>query len=222
MPVVSHSQKRKKWLTSGVQVERAVRLRAVQEDRDAGDGDVGQHQRDDDVAPPRQRHQAVRGEDRKSKGIESSKRPECRRIDFERAIIRHATARCGDLGFAIDRDVATDRSVAAAACRAGRPRSPRRRRLPAPSDPDTPAAGTESGCRAPGTPSRSRRLIALRRLSWPFSGSLIQSPELEVDAAVGEADDEAPPAGSGVVQHPRLGPRRARPSAASARSTSLS
>ena len=50
-----------------MQVEGAVRLGAVQVDRDRGDGDVGEHQRDDDVAPPRQRDQAV-GEQRK--GIE--------------------------------------------------------------------------------------------------------------------------------------------------------
>lgn len=30
MPVVSHSQKRKKWLGSGCSVERTVRLMAVQ------------------------------------------------------------------------------------------------------------------------------------------------------------------------------------------------
>ena len=40
MPVVSHSQKRKKWLIAGMEVERAMRLRAVQEDRHAGDRDV--------------------------------------------------------------------------------------------------------------------------------------------------------------------------------------
>ena len=32
MPVVSHSQKRKKWLSRRMQVERAVRLAAVQVD----------------------------------------------------------------------------------------------------------------------------------------------------------------------------------------------
>jgi hypothetical protein len=35
MPVVSHSQKRKKWLAIGMQVEGAMRLVAVQEDGDA-------------------------------------------------------------------------------------------------------------------------------------------------------------------------------------------
>jgi hypothetical protein len=43
-PVVSHSQKRKKWLGIGVQLQRAVRLVAVQVDRDAGDRDVGHDQ----------------------------------------------------------------------------------------------------------------------------------------------------------------------------------
>ena len=60
MPVVSQSQKRKKWLTAGMQVERAVRLVAVQEDGDAGDGDVGQPQRDQHIAPPRQMNQTAR------------------------------------------------------------------------------------------------------------------------------------------------------------------
>jgi len=35
-----------------VQVERAVSLRAVQEDRDAGDGDVRRHQCVEDDFPP--------------------------------------------------------------------------------------------------------------------------------------------------------------------------
>ena len=45
-----------------MQIERAVRLRAVQEDRHAGDRHVRHRQREDDVAPPGKRHQAVRGE----------------------------------------------------------------------------------------------------------------------------------------------------------------
>ena len=65
MPVVSHSQKRKKCDDDRMQVERAVRLAAVQEDRDRGDRDVRQDQRDDDVAPPRQVDQTVRGEGQK-------------------------------------------------------------------------------------------------------------------------------------------------------------
>jgi hypothetical protein len=51
MPVVSHSQKRKKWLAMG-QVEGAMGLVAVQKDGDGGDGDVGQGQGDEHVAPP--------------------------------------------------------------------------------------------------------------------------------------------------------------------------
>jgi hypothetical protein len=48
-----------------VQVEGPVRLMAVQENGDRGDGDVGHRQRDDNVAPPGQieqsgEHQAVR------------------------------------------------------------------------------------------------------------------------------------------------------------------
>ena len=43
----------------GVKVEAAVRLRSVQIDRDRRNGHVRQHQRDDDVAPPRQRRQTV-------------------------------------------------------------------------------------------------------------------------------------------------------------------
>ncbi len=50
------------------EVERTVRLGAVQEDRDAGDGDVRQRQRDDDVAPPGQRHQSVGGEGEEVEG----------------------------------------------------------------------------------------------------------------------------------------------------------
>ena len=52
IPVVSHSQRRKKWLTIGMQVERAVRLAAVQEDRDAGDRDLHEHEADEEIAPP--------------------------------------------------------------------------------------------------------------------------------------------------------------------------
>ena len=65
MPVVSQSQKRKKWRHDRVQVQRAMRLAAVQEDRDGRDRDVRQHQRDDDIAPPRQVDQAVRCEGQK-------------------------------------------------------------------------------------------------------------------------------------------------------------
>ena len=53
MPVVSQSQKRKKWLTIGCSVERAVRLVAMQEDRDARDRHVGEQKPRDDVAPDR-------------------------------------------------------------------------------------------------------------------------------------------------------------------------
>ncbi len=60
MPVVSHSQKRKKWLTIGMQIERAVRLMPMQEDGDAGDGDMGQAEGDEHIAPPRQLNQSVR------------------------------------------------------------------------------------------------------------------------------------------------------------------
>ena len=61
MPVVSQSQKRKKCADSGCRSSAAVRLAAVQVDRHRGDRDVRQRQRDDDVSPPRQRHQTVRG-----------------------------------------------------------------------------------------------------------------------------------------------------------------
>ena len=42
-----------------VQVERAMRLVAVQVDRDRGDGDVRQPQRDEHQAPPGQIEQSV-------------------------------------------------------------------------------------------------------------------------------------------------------------------
>ena len=48
----------------GMQVEAAVRLAAMQIDGHRGDRDVRQCQRDYDIPPPRQRHQAV-GEERK-------------------------------------------------------------------------------------------------------------------------------------------------------------
>ena len=59
MPVVIQSQKRKKWLAIGMQRQSAVRLMAVQEDRDARDRDVGERQRDADVAPEREIQQTV-------------------------------------------------------------------------------------------------------------------------------------------------------------------
>ena len=52
----------------GVQVERAMRGMPVQVDRDRGDRDVRQRKRDDDVAPPGQRHQAVRGQRQEIRG----------------------------------------------------------------------------------------------------------------------------------------------------------
>jgi hypothetical protein len=42
-----------------MQVQRAVRLVTVQENRDAGDGDVGQAQGDEHHLPPREVEQAV-------------------------------------------------------------------------------------------------------------------------------------------------------------------
>ena len=62
MPVVSQSQKRKKCATTGCRSSAAMRLAAVQEDRDRGDRDVRQDQRDDDVAPPGKVDQPVSGE----------------------------------------------------------------------------------------------------------------------------------------------------------------
>ena len=58
MPVVSQSQKRKKCDTDRMQVERAVRLAAVQVDGDRRDGDVRQPERDEHVAPPGEVEQA--------------------------------------------------------------------------------------------------------------------------------------------------------------------
>jgi hypothetical protein len=43
----------------GMQVQRPMRLRAVQKDGDAGDGDMGQGQRDNDIAPPGKVNQAI-------------------------------------------------------------------------------------------------------------------------------------------------------------------
>ena len=42
------------------QVERVMRLVAMQVNRHAGDGDVRQPQRDDDVTPGRQTQQAIK------------------------------------------------------------------------------------------------------------------------------------------------------------------
>ena len=54
VPVVSHSQKRKKWLTAGMQIQRVVGLMAVQIDGHRRDGDVGERQRGEHITPPRQ------------------------------------------------------------------------------------------------------------------------------------------------------------------------
>ena len=62
MPVVSHSQKRKKCAGDGVQVQRPVRLGPVQEDGDGRDRDVGHDQRESEITPPRQVQETVRGE----------------------------------------------------------------------------------------------------------------------------------------------------------------
>jgi hypothetical protein len=72
MPVVSHNQKRKKWLTAGWQFERAMRLRPVQEDRHAGNRDVRERQRHDEVPPPWKGHQSVRDEAEKIEGHQQS------------------------------------------------------------------------------------------------------------------------------------------------------
>jgi hypothetical protein len=48
-----------------MQVEAAVGLAAMQENGDRGDRDVSQHQRDDDIAPPRQRREPMGGEGEK-------------------------------------------------------------------------------------------------------------------------------------------------------------
>ena len=61
MPVVSHSQKRKKWLTIGMQVQRAMRLGAVQEDRDRRDRHMCVSERvSTTITPPRQVDKTVR------------------------------------------------------------------------------------------------------------------------------------------------------------------
>ena len=60
MPVVSQSQKRKKCDGIAMQVERAVRLGAVQEDRDRSDGDVRRDQGEREDLPAAERREAVR------------------------------------------------------------------------------------------------------------------------------------------------------------------
>ena len=56
----------------GVELERAMGLRAVQEDRHTGDRDVREGQRHDEVPPPRKGHQAVRDEAEKIEGHQQS------------------------------------------------------------------------------------------------------------------------------------------------------
>ena len=52
IPVVSHSQKRKKCDDDRMEVQRAMRLGAVQEDRDGRDRDVRRHQGEGEDLPP--------------------------------------------------------------------------------------------------------------------------------------------------------------------------
>ena len=216
-----------------------MRLRPMQEDRDAGDRDVREHQRDNDVAPPRQGISPCAAKERKSMacrsggtGAEGGPQP-IAGLNLDRAIIHRVPGRTG-----IPAGARTNPSVG------GKPEAAKRRRTAYP-------VSSRYLARLPrGLPQRSRslatgranntvfprrermrmpralkaaqirRLIALFRLSWPFARSLIQSP-FEIDAVLGEADDKRfRPAGRG----PHRGSARVarRPSVRARGSTSLS
>ena len=59
--------KTKEMADGRTEIEGAMGLCAMQENRDARDRDMSHRQRNDDITPPRQRHQAVRGKVEKIK-----------------------------------------------------------------------------------------------------------------------------------------------------------
>ena len=187
MPVVSHSQKRKKWLSDRVQVERPVRLAAVQEDRDRRDRDVGHSQRDDDVAPPRQVDETMGG---KAKANRNS-------LSIRRLANATITAGSGAGGLARDctcrslpgqsragRAGTSRRQAAKSASCSGRPRwrtaahwpaAAPGRRTPAEQANFAPAA-RDRDARLANAVEDPARLTPLRSARSPTSGSLDPEP----------------------------------------------